>query len=44
LVYAASDGASLIRRIESRNGVLTLEHAAAIGLGSRDYILVSIDG
>ena len=43
LVYAAPDGASLIRRIESRNGIHTLEHAAAIGLGSREYILVSID-
>jgi len=43
LIYAASDGASLIRRIESRDGILTLEHAAAIGLGSREYVLVSID-
>jgi len=43
LVYAAGDGASLIRRIESRNGLLTLEHAAAIGLGSREYNLVNID-
>jgi len=43
LVYAASDGASLIRRIESRNGLHTLEHAAAIGLGSREYVLVNID-
>jgi len=43
LIYAAPDGASLIRRIESRNGIHTLEHAAAIGLGSRDYTLVSID-
>jgi len=44
LVYAASDGASLVRRIEARNGIHTLEHAAAIGLGSREYVLVSIDG
>jgi len=43
LVYAAEDGASLIRRIESRNGIHTIEHAAAIGLGSREYILVNID-
>lgn len=43
LVYAAEDGASLINRIESRNGVHTLEHAEAIGLGSRTYELVSID-
>lgn len=43
LVYAAEDGASLINRIESRNGLHTLEHAEAIGLGSRTYELVSID-
>lgn len=44
LVYAAEDGQSLIDRIESRNGLHTLEHAEAIGLGSREYELVSIDG
>lgn len=43
LVYFAEDGASLIERIESRNGLLTLEHAEEIGLGSRTYQLVSID-
>lgn len=43
LVYSAQDGASLIQRIESRNGLLTLEHAGEIGLGSRTYELVSID-
>lgn len=43
LVYAAEDGASLVERIESRNGLHTLEHAEAIGLGSRIYELVSID-
>lgn len=43
LVYAAEDGQSLINRIESRNGLHTLEHAEAIGLGSRTYELVSID-
>ena len=43
LVYAAPDGASLIRRIESRNGVHILEHAANIGFGSREYDLFSID-
>lgn len=42
LVYAAEDGASLIERIESRNGLHTLEHAEAIGLGSRSYTLVNI--
>ena len=44
LVYAAEDGGSLVERIESRNGLHTLEHAEAIGLGSRSYELVSIDG
>ncbi len=43
LVYSAEDGASLIQRIESRNGLHTLEHAEEIGLGSRIYELVSID-
>ena len=43
LVYAAPDGDSLVQRIESRNGLLTLEHAEEIGLGSRAYELVSLD-
>ena len=43
LVYSAEDGASLVQRIESRNGLHTLEHAEDIGLGSREYQLVSID-
>ncbi len=45
LIYAQKDGdgASLVERIESRNGLHTLEHAAEIGLGSREYNLVSID-
>lgn len=45
LVYAQKDGdgKSLVERIESRNGLHTLEHAAKIGLGSREYNLVNID-
>lgn len=43
LVYAASDGNDLIERIESRHGIHTLEHAEEIGLGNRQYELVSID-
>ena len=39
LVYATRDGASLIQRIESRNGLHTLENAQTIGLGSREYRL-----
>ena len=46
LIYAQKDaeGASLVNRIESRNGLHTLEHAADIGLGSRTYNLVKING
>lgn len=43
LVYEAGDGQSLINRIESRNGLHTLEQAEKIGLGSREYQLVNID-
>lgn len=43
LVYAAEDGRSLINRMESRNGLHTLEHAEKIGLGSRAYQLINID-
>ncbi len=45
LIYAQKDGdgASLVNRIESRNGLHTLEHAEKIGLGSRSYELVSLD-
>lgn len=43
LVYSAPDGKSLIGRIESRNGLHTLEHAEKIGLGSREYQLISLD-
>ena len=38
-----SESGTLIDRIESRNGLHTLEHAEEIGLGSRTYELVSID-
>lgn len=44
LVYTAPDGDSLIQRIESRNGIHTLEHAQSIGVGSRSYELISVDG
>ncbi len=43
LVYAAGDGASLVARIESRDGIHTLEHAEEIGLGSRTYVLVELE-
>lgn len=43
MVYSAEDGDSLVERIESRNGLHTLEHAEDIGLGTRTYELVNID-
>jgi uncharacterized Fe-S center protein len=43
LVYAAPDGKDLVSRLESRNGILTVKHAAEIGLGSETYELVSLD-
>lgn len=43
LVYAAPDSSSLIERIESRNGLHTLENAETIGLGSRSYRLTNLD-
>jgi len=42
LVYAAPDGRSLIRRMESANGIRTIDHAAEIGLGSKAYELVRL--
>lgn len=43
-VYSCSDKGKphLIKRIESRNGVHTIEAAAELGLGSREYELVEI--
>lgn len=45
LVYASDDAGKdhLIERIESRNGVHTVEAAAALGYGSRNYDLITID-
>ena len=43
LVYDAEGNTSLVNRIESKNGLHTLEHAEEIGLGNRGYQLVSID-
>ena len=37
------DGASLVKRIESLNGLHTLEHAEEIGLGKRVYKIVNVD-
>jgi hypothetical protein len=43
LVYQAEGNASMVKRIESKNGIHTLEHAEEIGLGSRTYQLIDID-
>lgn len=45
LVYAADDPGRdhLIERIESRNGVHTVEAAAELGFGSREYELIEVD-
>ena len=43
LVYAVPDSASLRQRIESRNGLHTLEAGETNGLGSRYYRLVILD-
>ena len=42
LVYAMPDSASLVRRIESRNGLHTMEAGEQIGLGSRHYQLMVV--
>ena len=46
LVYAAIDDPGqghLLERIESRNGVHTIEAAAELGFGSREYELVEVE-
>lgn len=44
-VYASPDPgkAALIERMESRHGIHTIEAAAALGLGLREYEIVTID-
>ncbi|MGM9661486.1 MAG: DUF362 domain-containing protein [Oscillospiraceae bacterium] len=46
LVYAAKDDPGqghLLERIESRNGVHTVEAAEALGIGSREYELIEVE-
>lgn len=46
LVYAATDDpgqAHLLERIESRNGVHTVEASAELGFGSREYELIEVE-
>ena len=44
LVYASNDPGKkhFLERVESRNGVHTIEAAAALGFGSREYTLVEM--
>lgn len=46
LVYAAKDDPGqkhFLKRVESRNGVHTIEAAATLGIGSREYELIRVD-
>lgn len=45
LVYACDDEKKghLIERIESRNGILTIEASAKLGFGNREYELIVVD-
>lgn len=45
LVYASTDPGRphLLERIESRNGIHTIEAAAALGYGSREYELIEVE-
>lgn len=45
LVYNSNDPGKehLIKRIESRNGIYTIEAAAALGFGSREYELIEVE-
>lgn len=43
LVWNADGNEKLLRRIDEREGLHTLEHAEKIGLGSRHYRLVNLN-
>jgi uncharacterized Fe-S center protein len=43
LIYKADGREALVNRINQQHGEHTLEHAVEIGLGTREYELVSID-
>ena len=42
-VTATNDPTDLLNRIDKQHGVHAIEHAAKIGLGNRQYTLISID-
>ena len=43
-VYASADPGkkALIERMETRHGIHTVEHAAKIGVGTREYELIEL--
>ena len=43
MVYSAADSGKLRERIETRRGLHTLDYAAEIGLGNRNYRLVEVE-
>lgn len=43
LVYAAPESEALVKQIESRNGIHTLENAETMGLESRNRRLIDLD-
>lgn len=42
-VTAENDPTDLLSRIDRQHGIHTIEHAEAIGLGTRKYNLINID-
>ncbi len=42
LIWKAEGNENFIRRVEGRNGLLSLEHGEKIGLGTRSYKLVNV--
>lgn len=43
LIWKAEGNKSFVERVENRHGFVSLEHAEEIGLGNREYELVSLD-
>jgi uncharacterized Fe-S center protein len=43
MIWRAPKNSAMIERIMSRNGLNTIEHAAEIGVGTRDYELIDLD-
>ena len=44
ILYASADPGkkALIERMETRHGIHTVEHAAEIGVGTREYELIEL--